>query len=255
MDARKSTAADPWRDIRLDSALPSAVRLPSRGDGRGRLGCVDVARNRTARYARRRRIPGPLWPLIAAFVLIGLIFERRPFSAFSTQGKVAPDGGRMPPEDRDIAGPHATGSAVGGVPQPRYRPSADFLATDKEVAQIVAFIIRNRGRIDNDAVRKKWELLDLASLPLAVHLREVEADAAWDDLEEEISATPPGMPASSRSGLPKSIRHRKILRLVSKWARRGEDLLTGGGAADVSQDDDPPTPDGDDGPDTRPRKP
>jgi hypothetical protein len=254
MDISRLPVADPRRDIRAGRFLPAADRPIPRQDGRRRPGCRDVARNRTARYVRRRRIPRLLWPLIATFVLIGLIFERRPFSALSTQGTAAPDSGRMPPEDRDIAGPHDTGSAAGGVPEPRYRPPADFLATDKEVAQIVAFIIRNRGRIDNDAVRKKWEILDRASLPLAVHLREVEANAAWDDLEQEISSTPPGIAASTRSGLPKSIRHRKLLQLMPEWTRRGEDLMTGESAADVSPDD-PPTLDGDDGPNTRPRKP
>ncbi|CAM5368088.1 hypothetical protein ATER59S_01525 [Aquamicrobium terrae] len=151
-------------------------------------------------------------------------------------------------------GPDDAGGTAGGIPEPRHRPPADFLATDKEIAQIIAFLIRNRGRIDNDAVRAKWDTLDRASLPLAVYLREIEAMAAWGDLEEEIATVPPGMLASSRSGLPMSIRHRKIIRLLPEWTRRGEDLLTGGVAADASPHD-APTPDGDDGPDTRPRKP
>jgi hypothetical protein len=224
-----------------------------------------VARNRAARYAKRRRIPRPLWPLVAAFVLIGLIFERRPSPAFFAPiGKAAPDGDRMPPASipesdggRDVdrlPDPDDAGGAVGGIPEPRHRPPADFLATDKEVAQVVAFLIRNRGRIDNYAVRTKWQILDRASLALAVHLREVEANAAWDDLEEEIAAAPPGMPAISRTGLVKSVRHRKLLRLMPEWTQRGEDLLTGGGADDAPPDN-APTLDGDDGPDTRPRKP
>lgn len=250
MDASRLLVADPWRDIRAGRVPPAADRPISRQDVRRRLGCLDVARNRTAHYARRRRIPRPLWPLIGALILIGLVFERRPFPAFSrTEGKAAPEGGRMPPasirgEDRDID----------RLPEPRHKPPADFLAPDRVVSQVIAFLIRNRGRIDNDAVRAKWELLDRVSLPLAIHLREVEANAAWDDLEKEISATPPGMPANSRPGLPKSIRHRKLLRLMPEWAGRGEYLLTGEGAADASLDD-PPIPDGDDGPDTTPRKP
>jgi hypothetical protein len=264
MDASKLPVADPWLDIRVGRVPLAVDRSTAKRDDPRRLDCRDVARNRAARYARRRRVPRSLWPIIAAFVLVGLVFERRPFPAFLVEGKAAPEGGRMPPvsmpepdgeEDIDRRpGPDDASSAAGGIPEPHYRPSADFLATDKDIAQIVAFIIRNRGRLDNDAVRAKWELLDRVSLPLAIHLREVEANAAWDDLEEEISATPPGMPASSRSGLSKSIRHRKILRLVSEWVRRGEDLLTGGDAADASPDD-APTPDGDDGPDTKPRKP
>jgi hypothetical protein len=262
MNSSKSPVVDPWRDIRLDP-LPSAVRLLSRQDGRRRLGCVDVARNRAARYVRRRRIPPLLQPLLAGAFLIGLIFERLPFPAFlSTQGTAAPDGGRMPStsmpsEDQDtdrLPDPGDDGGSVGGIPESRYRPPADFLATDKEIAQVVAFLIRNRGRIDNDAVRAKWKILDQASLPLAIHLRQVEADAAWDDLEEEIVAAPAGTPATSRSDLPKSIRHRKILRFMPEWTRRGEEFLSGVSAADDSPDD-VPTPGGDDGPDTRPRKP
>lgn len=258
MDANRASA-DRWRDN-----LP-APRPASKREVRRRLDCRDVARNRAARYARRRRIPRSLWPLVAAFVLIGLIFERRRFPVFfATTGKTAPDGSTMPPasipepdgqQDIDrFPDPGDAGGAAGGIHEPRHVPPADFLATDRDVAQIVAFLIRNRGRIDNDAVRAKWEILDHASLPLAVHLREVEANDAWDDLEEEIAAAPPGMPAISRSSLPKSIRHRKLLRLMPEWTQHGEDFLTGGDAADAPPDD-APTLDGDDGPDTRPRKP
>jgi hypothetical protein len=263
MDASKIPAADPWRDIRLDPVPSSTASLPSRRDGRRRLGCGDVARNRSARYVKRRRTPPLLRPLIAAAFLIGLVFERLPLRTFSrTEGKAAPDGGRMPSasmpeEDRGtdrLPDPDDADGAAGGSPEPRYRPPADFLATDKEVAQAVAFLIRNRGRIDTDAVRTKWKILDRVSLALAVHLREVEADAAWDDLEKEIAAAPAGTPATSLSGLPKSIRHRKILRLIPEWTQRGEDILLGMSAADDSPDD-VPTPDGDAGPDTKPRKP
>jgi hypothetical protein len=263
MNTSKNPVVDPWRDIRLDPALPSAVRLPSRQDGRRRLGCGDVARNRAARYARRRRIPSLLRPLIAATLLIGLIFERLPFPvSISTQKKAAQDSGKVPPalmpeEDLDTdrrPDPGDDGGAAGGIPESRYRPPANFLATDKEIAQVVAFLIRNRGRIDNDAVRAKWKILDRTSRPLAVHLRDVEANAAWDDLEEEILAAPVGAPAASRRGLPKSIRHRKILRLMPEWTQRGEDLMSGMNVANDSPDD-VPTPDGNDGPDTRLRKP
>lgn len=259
MDTNKIPAIDSWR-----SNLPTP-RPTSKQEIRRRLDCRDVARNRAARYARRRRIPRPLWPLVAAFVLIGLIFERRPVPTFFAPiRKAAPDGGGMslasiPESDgqQDIdrlPDPDDAGGAVGDIPERRHRPPADFLATDKEVAQVVAFLIRNRGRIDNDAVRAKWKILDRASLPLAVHLREIEANAAWDDLGEEIAAAPPGMPAISRTGLVKSVRHRKLLRLMPEWTQRGEELMMGETATDDLPDD-APALDGDDGPDTRPRKP
>lgn len=259
MDSR-APSVDPWPDVR-GGRIPPAARTVFKREAGHRRGCGDVARSRAIRYARRRRIRRSLWPLIAAAFVIILIFERRPFPVFSsTEGRTAP--GRrplasMPDEDLDIdllPDPDDAGGTAGGIRDPRYRPPANFLATDKEVAQIVAFLIRNRGRLDNGAVRAKWEILDRFSLPLAIHLREVEATAAWDDLEKEISATPPGMPATSRLDIPKSPRHRKILRLAPEWAKRGEEFMTGGRAADPSPDN-APTPDGDDGPDTRPRKP
>lgn len=260
-DAKTIFATDRWRGLPVRRIPPVPANLTLKQSGR-RRGCGDVAWNRAVRYARRRRIRRALWPLIAAAFLIGLVFERQPFPALARQRKAAPDGGRMllalmPGEDLDIdrvPDPDGAGGTAGGIREPRYRPPADFLAKDKEVAQIVTFLIRNRSRLDNDAVRAKWELLDRAALPLAIYLREIEAASAWDDLEKEVSATPPGMPTVSRSDLPKSIRHRKLLRLMPDWVRRGEDLLTGGGAVGASPND-APTLEGDDGPDTRPRKP
>lgn len=264
MNASEFVPDPRWRDRRKRHVDPATASATMKPPDRKRPGCRDVARSRAGRYARRRRILRLLLPLIAAFILIGLAFERHLLPAFSsTEGKAAPDGGRVPlasmPEpdgeqniDR-LPNPDDADSTAGGIPETRHRPPTDFLATDKDVAQIVAFLVRNRDRLDNEAVRAKWTILDRASLPLAILLREIEATAAWDDLEKEIAAAPPGTPAASRSGLPKSIRHRKLLRLMPEWARRGEDLLAGGSAADASSDD-APTPDGDDGPDTRPRK-
>ncbi|KRB16387.1 hypothetical protein ASD99_08450 [Mesorhizobium sp. Root695] len=117
---------------------------------------------------------------------------------------------------------------------------------------MVAFLIRNRGRLDNEAVRAKWDIIDRISLPLAVYLREIEATAAWDDLEKEISAAPPGSPAVSPAEIPKSQHHRKILRLLPEWSRRGEEFLSSVPAGDSTRT---PIPDGGDEPDTEPPKP
>src|SRR5690606_1761018 len=147
-------AADHWRGPRVRDIPPDAPNAPVKQSGK-RRGCGDVAWHRAARYARRRRIRRALWPLIAAAFLIGHVFERHSFPALSrTEGKAAPDGGSMlftsvPQEvlniDR-ISDPDDASGAIGGTREPRYRPPADFLATDKEVAQIVAFLIRNRSR-------------------------------------------------------------------------------------------------------------
>lgn len=248
---------------------PETASATVKRPDRKRPDCRDVARNRAARYARRHRIAKPLWPIISAFVLIGLIFERRPSPAlFRTEEKTASDGvagaraampepGKYRDIDR-VPAARMTGGAARGNPKLQYRPPADFLATRKEIIQIVAFLIRNRGRLDTDPVRMKWEILDRASLPLAVFMREIEAASAWDDLEEEIAATHFNVPHAPGMGLPKSIRHRKLLLLIPEWTRRGEELLSPEPtieAIPTPTPDSRPTSDGDGGPDTRPRTP
>lgn len=224
-----------------------------------RLRCADVARNRAARYAKRHSTPKPLWPLIAAAIMIGLIVERRPIP-------IQPWARKRPSSDNDAIGPESSDQAsdrgdhdptvwptpggadgaIGGDPKPQYRPPPDFLA--KDTAQLVSFLIRNKGRVDNPAVRAKWDYLDRASLPLAIYLRDVEANAAWDALEKEIADTPTDL-----SIMPKSLRHRKILQLVSDWERHGEELLSGAPADDPVSEPTPPVDDDD--PDVKPRKP
>ncbi|MGB3899767.1 MAG: hypothetical protein WA973_14580 [Mesorhizobium sp.] len=226
--------------------------------------CADVACNRAQRYASRRRIAIWLWPLLAMLMFVGLIVERRPFPAFfRREGKRVSDRdvtGRatLPDwrEDQDIdrvLTRYKSGSAINGGPSPQYRPPADFLATRKEVMQIVSFLIRNRGKLDTDPVRMKWRILDRASLPLAIFLREIESNGAWDDLETEIADAPFEVPTAPGMGPPKSIRHRKILRLMPEWVQRGEDILS----PEPAGDDNPAaTPDIDkDDPDKKPPKP
>ncbi|MBZ9983986.1 hypothetical protein LB521_22895 [Mesorhizobium sp. BR-1-1-8] len=194
-----------------------------------------------------------------AAILVGLIFERRPLPAFSWAV------GRLPATDgtKDTAVPLPelearqdedmfVDAADTGEPEPQYLPPAQFLA--KDVAQLVAFLVRNRGRLDNETVRAKWKVVDRISLPLAVYFREVEAHAAWDDLEREISAAPFGAPTVFGIEMPKSPRHRKILRLMPEWCRRGVGLISGNQSLG-SEPKPVPTADGDDRPSTKPRKP
>jgi hypothetical protein len=193
-------------------------------------------------------------PFISIAILIGVLFERRPVMLLTRTWK------RPAPEKDQISLPMMGGDWDGwrpdetvvdesgdDAPQPRYRPPGTFLA--KDVAQITAFLIRNRGRIDTQAVRTKWDILDRFSLPLAVHLREIEATGAWDDLEKEIRTARP--PALAAPYMPHSVRHRKILALLPEWEKRGEDILSG------SEENDPaPAPDSTpDAPDTDPPTP
>lgn len=240
---------------------PAAVRRRTRQSLVRRRGCGEVARRRAARYATKRRIPKSLWPFIAAAILVWLIFDRRAPSAVEWAGGTPDTEGSAicntsmpePHEGQDIdrsATPVDTGSAINGIPQPKHLPPVGFLA--EEAVQVVAFLIRNRGRLDNDAVRAKWEIVDRISLPLAIYLREVEAKAAWNELEREIAVAAWGVPAISGSDLPKSPRHRKLLRLLPEWSRRGEEFLSprsidrSGGTwtpeTDVDDDADRPPP-------------
>lgn len=132
-----------------------------------------------------------------------------------------------------------------GEAAPRCLPSVDFAA--KHVAQVLAFLIRNRGKLDTDVVREKWKHLDRFSLPLAVYLRDIEASGEWAALEDEIAASPPPLRRNSYSN-----KHAKILKLIAAWERRGEELLkliatdasTVAAASDSQLDDDdaPPGP-------------
>lgn len=260
MDADKVPTAGRWQDHRAGQ-VPPAAACPRRTRDAGRsLGCGAVAQNRAARYARKRRIPKPLWLLIAAFILIFLIFERRAVRAFlwtdgrPTAGDDLKNAASISDDEQNLdrlPDPKDAGSAIQGMPEPRYRPPADFLARD--AAQVAAFLLRNRGRLDNDAVRARWAVVDHISLPLAIYLREIEATAAWNDLEKEIAAAPPGTPAASSFDVPKSLRHRKILRLMPEWTQRGEAILSPEPANDTGST---ATRDiGDDDPDRRPPKP
>lgn len=237
-------------------AVPSCVSKKS--PDRKRLGCADVARNRAVRYARHYRMPKSLWPLIAAFILVALIFERRPVPVFQTEAErpardaapsLAQAGLQNTNERLDVAVAYEESE---GEFQSQYRPSARFLAND--AAQLIAFLVRNRGRLDNEAARMKWDNLDQISLPVAVYLREVEATGAWDDLKKEISAARYEAYAPATMKAPRSGRHNRILQLMPHWSQRGEELLA---IKEPEVEPDPKTIPtiGVGGPDTKPPKP
>jgi hypothetical protein len=133
------------------------------------------------------------------------------------------DRGRTLPQPREEAGiePHDTGADLRGSLRADLRPPTELLSSG--TAQLVAFLIRNRGRIDNQVVRERWNQLDRVSLPLAIHLRQIEADGAWDVLEREIATAPPvKLHVKGKAG---SLRHLRILGLLPDWVHRGEELL------------------------------
>lgn len=106
-----------------------------------------------------------------------------------------------------------------------YRPPADFQS--KHLVQILASLIRNRGRPDNSATRLKWQHLDHFALALAVYLREIQAKDGWRELEKEIRALKLGTVEPERLARNSlSIHHSRILALVPSWRARGEELLS-----------------------------
>lgn len=217
--------------------------------------CGVVARRRARRYLARRRLPRGLWPIIAAAVLVAIIFDRqiqpvlsRPFILSGQTGK----NGRSTDDDDErgadpLPTPAETGAALQGQAALRCNPPAEFQA--KHAAQVLAFLIRNRGKLDNAVVREKWKHLDRVSLPLAVFVRDVEAREEWSELEREISRSPlaPG-PAPGSPDMPSSLRHLRILKLMQEWQRRGEELLTMPDDVSVSTDSPERRPDDDDTP-------
>lgn len=192
--------------------------------------CGAVARKRARRYLARRRLPKGLWPIILATIFMAMLFDRQIEPALAKalsrngqarrKARATEDG-----QEKEVHPFHSeTGAALNGEAALRYRPPADFQA--KHAAQMIAFLIRNRGKLDNDVVREKWKHLDRTSMPLAVYLRNVEANDEWSGLEREIARCP-SLPksATDRLDAPSSVKHGRILELVPEWHRRGEDLL------------------------------
>lgn len=204
-------------------------------------GCGSVARNRARRYLAKRRLPKGLWPIVMAVILIAIIFDRQVqpvlSDSFASSGQKNNTDGTAADESSVAlhTTPSETGAELHGQATLRHAPPADFQA--RHAAQMVAFLIRNRGKLDNDVVREKWRHLDQMSLPLAVYLREIEASNAWCELDAQISTTLIDPSARLPKGMPRSLRHQKIVLLLPEWQRRGETLLStisgsGGGDGD-----------------------
>ncbi|UCI29446.1 hypothetical protein [Mesorhizobium sp. B4-1-4] len=181
-------------------------------------------------------MPKALWPFIAAAILIALIFDRQMKPALSwsraalptddTEVEKAAQTAETSLDEEQALTPSETGSALHGEMQPRYRPPTDFQA--KHVSQMVDFLIRNRGNLDNPVIRQKWGHIDRTSIPLAIYLREMEAVDGWADLERDIVAVSPRPLTSVTDGtdMPSSIRQRKILELIPEWTLHGGKLLS-----------------------------
>lgn len=205
----------------------AAALLPATGERKkARRGCGAAARTRARRYLAKRRMPKALWPILAVLFFIAIAFERPngPMQSGSARKNRATTKARSSDDgiDEEVSTSASdTGAALNGEAALQYRPRFDFQA--KHAAQIVAFLVRNRGRLDTDGVREKWKHLDGFSLPLALYLRDTDANGDWSALEEEIAAS--SFPIKPCPHRPSSIRHRRILELIPEWTRRGEELL------------------------------
>jgi len=191
-----------------------------------RRGCGAAARRRARRYLAKRRRPKALWPILAALFFIAIAFERPngPMQSGSARKNRAATKARSSDDriDEEVSTSASdTGAALNGDAAQQYRPPFNFQA--KHAAQIVAFLVRNRGRLDTDVVREKWKHLDGFSLPLALYLRDIDANGDWSVIEEEIAAS--AFPMKLCPDRSSWIRHRRILELIPEWVRRGEELL------------------------------
>lgn len=208
------------KDTVLRSRSTKARRAPRRS-------CSTAASKRARRYVAKHRLSRSLWPILAVFYLVTIIFGRPSRAANARAivlkrltGKEA-RALRNGPDEEDSILPFETGATLDGEAASQYRPPVNFQA--KQAAQVVALLVRNRGRMDTAAVHEKWKHLDQYSLPLALYLRDVDSKCEWSALEEEIASSLCTM--KLRPNTPTSIRHRKILELIPEWARRGEELL------------------------------
>lgn len=209
--------------------------------------CSDAAWSRAIRYARRRRIARQLLPLIAAALLFMVLLERgsnrfsngvRTRRARQEAIGTNSGAGRLKECDNLDGDAMAYGTDTGGMargePAVALRPPSHFLA--KDISQIVAYLIRNKARVDNEAVRMKWAILDQVALPLAVYLRDIEANGAWGDLQEELSYAHVSPETLDRRKPGQFINNLRILALLPEWTGRGEVRLALLESVDAEQD-------------------
>lgn len=221
--------------------------------------CLTIAGNRARRQAASQHRPKAFIPAMATMIFLGLMNDRlQRFLIGYGRGHLS---GMLPRPSRMIRQPAPTFGKTSCSPSldhasctlpahglPTSQPPSAL--EPEHLAQIVAFLIRNGGRIDNKAVRQKWLNLDHHALSLAVYCRDIEANRAWEEVEQEIRSLDNGRGHHSRMSL--SIRTRNILALMPKWSQRGDVLMSGitlsgpsgtSTGADLTADDDgPPSP-------------
>lgn len=201
------------------------------------LPCGAVAANRARRVAAKEQAPKVLVPLIAIAVFVGLMVDRLQYILTGFSNRLRPlvnrQAERSVPnsvcranlhdfsirrDDRDIRVVKSD--------------AADHRQSPEQIARLVAFMIRNKGRIDNAVIEKNWRDLDRHDMPFAVYLRHIEAENRWHDLEIDLKRLARKTGKSTKSG---SKRDRDITSLIPEWSRRGEELLA---KLDEEQSDD-----------------
>lgn len=196
--------------------------------------CLAIAENRARRQAARQLLPNAFMPAMAAIIFLGLMNDRlRQFLIGYGRSLLSGKSSRRNQTIRQPApvfGETSCSSSLGEVscalPAHGLAARQPNSALELErVAQIIAFLIRNGGRIDNNAVKQKWQSLDRHALPLAVYLRDIEAKNAWEEVEQEMRSLDSGRGHYSKMSL--SIRTRNILALMPIWSHRGDGLMAG----------------------------
>lgn len=197
------------------------------------LPCTMVALRRARRTASKRHLPKSLTPIITALIFLGLMFNRlKPLGGWLLGNQLTSidEGGAIiPTPSRSLKGVIST-AALSSEPgngdvrrDKAYHVHVNF--GEKHLSQVIAFLMRNKGKNTSAAVEEKWKYLDRHALHLAVYLRSIEANANWALLEQEVRGFS-GI-ASTRRNRKSSGRDGSILPLVPEWSRRGQNLLAG----------------------------
>jgi hypothetical protein len=155
------------------------------------LPCGAVAANRARRNAAKAQAPKVLLPLIATAVFIGLMMDRLQYTLTGFTNRRHALGSR-PAARGDPNSVSSTKLHDFNIPKDNREIRAagydgvDHRASPEKIARLLAFMIRNRGRIDNAVIEKKWRDLDRHDMPLAVYLRHIEEESRWHDLESDL---------------------------------------------------------------------